>query len=274
MPLDPTCARDYSPLPDRLAADWQRLCAACPDPSTRPGWADHHALHRLAGLQEAVARIQRPDGGEQRDAVLLALLTLAQGGDDVAGRVVLHALLPRALRLAGGLLHRPDVRGDRDEACALATAALWQAVMTYPLSRRPAQVAANLSMDALALVQRGHTGSSRYAPTYPELPLGDMSPFDRPTDPGDAVPDAELLELLAWAVRARVVNLAQARMLARVYALDGQPADVAAAARLYKVSCAGLRQRCHRLARRIGQATLAEGLDTAEDVDRAGPLAA
>lgn len=69
-----------------------------------------------------------------------------------------------------------------------------------------------------------------------------------------------------------MLELAQARLLARAYALDGQPAGSSAqVAAQYGLSAAALRQRCHRLARRLGQAAVAAGILPAGD-SRAGVL--
>jgi hypothetical protein len=60
---------------------------------------------------------------------------------------VLQAMLGKAVRVAGTMPRRDAIRGDREEAPAWAIAALWQAIATYPVARRPARVAANLALD-------------------------------------------------------------------------------------------------------------------------------
>jgi len=82
---------------------------------------------------------------------------------------------------------------------------------------------------------------------------------DDPAGPADA----QLCTVLAWAVRSSVLRLDEAQLLARVYGLDGGPADAGPAlAAECGLSWAALRQRCHRIARRVGQAAVAAGIDS------------
>ncbi len=138
-----------------------------------------------------------------------------------------------------------------------------------PLAARPGRVTATLAPDTLALVQRGHTGSSHFARTFPGQPFGDLRGFGKagrydvePDETAGRV-DAELLVLLAWAVRNHVLALDQAGLLARVYAVDGRPADTAAVAPGHGGSWSTLRQRCHLPARRLGQAAITAGISAA-----------
>ncbi len=172
------------------------------------GWsASQPPLAGFTGLAQIVAGISTDEAG--RDAILLALLELAQDGDRLAGRVVLQAMLGRAVRVASSIVRRPDVAGDRDEAQAVAVAALWQAISTYRLAARPRRVAANLALDTLALVQRGHLGSSYRLRAFPEWPCADPAVLARRAAHYDIGPDelagpvdAELCMLLAWGCAA------------------------------------------------------------------------
>jgi hypothetical protein len=267
-PCTPDLARHWAceSLPSRLNVEWRALCDSPDTAVVVAGWASGHpALAGLDGLESVLRRIAGMDQ-TGRDGVLLALLELARDGDGLASRVVLQAMLPKAVRVAMSVVRRPDVLGDREEAQARAVAALWQAIVTYPLAARPGRVAANLALDTLAVVQRGHTGSSHFAPTFPEQPFADLRVLGEathhdvgPDDPAGPA-DAELFVLLAWGVRNAVLDLGQARLLARVYALDGRPADSRTIAAELGISWPALRQRCSRLARRLGQAAVAAGI--------------
>lgn len=261
-----------SSLPSRLNAEWRELSTAPSTGSALARWAAAcPALAEVGSLPELLRQISRTEPA-RRDPMLLALLALGQDGDRLAGRVVLQVMLPKAVRVAMSVVRRPDVGGDREEAYATAVAALWQVIATYPIGRRPRRVTANLALDTLAVVQRGHTGSSHFTRSFPERACADLrqvcEPVHHDPDPDELTGpvDAELLMLLAWGVRTGVMELDQARLLARAYALDGQPAgsstEVAAQCGL---SPAALRQRCHRLARRLGQAALAAGILPAGD---------
>lgn len=270
-------ASHWSPtsLASQLNLEWRRLCQA---PASNVALARWSALHPvLAGyhdLPDLLCAVAREPAS--RDALLLALLELARAGERLAGRVVLQAMLGKAVRLATSIASRPDVLGDRQEAQAAAVAALWQVIATYPLAARPRRVAANLALDTLALMQRGHTGSSHHIRTFPEQPVADPSHLlhgashaagvDQPGGPVDA----ELLVLLAWSVREGVLTLAEARLLARVYGCDASSVPAKTVAAELGVSWPALRQRCHRLARRVGRAAVAAGINAGTDVGDQG----
>lgn len=257
-------------LPSRLNAEWRSLCDAPATAAVVGSWTSgRQALTGLDSLDEVLRRITDGDLA-CRDGVLLALLELARAGDRLAGRVVLQAMLPKAVRVAMSVARRPDLLGDREEAQARAVAALWQAIATYPLTARPGRVSGNLALDTLALVQRGHTGSSHFAPAFPEQPfadlhvLGEAGRHDVGPDELVGPADAELLVLLAWAVRTRVLKLHEARLLTTIYLADGHAADTQGIAAELGISRAALRQRCSRLARRVGHAAVAAGISTAD----------
>jgi hypothetical protein len=227
---------------------------------------DH--VSTLDGVLALVAQAFPPTG----DAVLLALVERAQAGDALAGRTVLQAMLGKAVRVAGTVARRDDVRGDREEALARAVAALWQAIATYPVARRPTRVSANLALDTVALAQRGHTGSSHFRLSYREVPVADVGSVgpvaQHHRDSADLCgpADAELLTLLAWAVRHRVVDLDDAQLLLRVYTVDehGRPADARMVAEQTGLTWPTLRQRCRRLAQRVGAAAVEAGIGRSE----------
>jgi DNA-directed RNA polymerase specialized sigma24 family protein len=119
------------------------------------------ALRSWAAHEVALARFQVPDRliaflwdrrvpPAEKDAVLLALLRLART-EELAGRVVLQAMLPGLKRLARALLKR----GPNGEEPVLDREAVWELlflemlgrIKTYPLERRPGKVAANLIGD-------------------------------------------------------------------------------------------------------------------------------
>jgi hypothetical protein len=117
------------------------------------------------------------------------------------------------------------------------------------------------------------TGSSHFRPSFPEQPyadlteLGDARGCDTDHDEPTGAVDAQLLTLLAWAVRTGVLEPLEAQWLTRIYLgrdRDGEPAEGPAVAAELGISWVALRQRCHRLARRLGQAAEAAGLTRAD----------
>ena len=73
------------------------------------------------------------------DPWLAQLIAAAQGGDELAGRCVVQAVLGRLVAIA-----RRDSRLDVDQLVG----ALWLRILAYPLERRPRAIASNLALDA------------------------------------------------------------------------------------------------------------------------------
>jgi hypothetical protein len=257
-----------SDLAGQLNREWAELVGA---PGTAPAltqWAltcpELTDVSTLDGVLALVARAVP----SVRDAVLLALVERAQSGDALAGRTVLQAMLGKAVRVAGTVARRDDVRGDREEALARAVAALWQAIATYPVARRPARVAANLALDTVALAQRGHTGSSHFRPSYQEMPVADVgnvgpvAQHHRDVADGCGPPTPSCSRCWPGPCAHRVVDLDEAQLLLRVYTVDehGRPADGRMVAEQAGLSWPTLRQRCRRLAQRIGAAAVEAGI--------------
>jgi hypothetical protein len=281
FPTDGLTAAEHwssASLPSRLNREWALLCDSAAGRQAVRDWAvaaeGQDALSGLVyvdGLQALIHLLHGTDvEAGDRDAVLVGLLDRAQDGDRLAGRVVLQTMLPAAVRLAQAISSRPDVLGDQDEAFAVVLAALWQVIATYPVARRRERVAANLYLDTLAVVRRGSTSSThRAALVFPEQSYADIrlaaepAGLDAGQDDLAGPPDAQLCTVLAWAVRSGVLSLDEARLLARVYGFDGGPTESGPElAAQYDLSWPALRQRCHRIARRVGRAAVAAGIDS------------
>ncbi|SEF17228.1 hypothetical protein [Jiangella alba] len=229
----------------RLNDEWDRLRAGGqPDAVAR--WAAAEpalsGCRRLADVEAAVAAA----GGA--DAVLIALLRLAHAGDPLAGRTVLQLMLGKAIRIAAGHAGR-DSREALEHA---AVAALWTVIATYPTTRRPARVAANLAMDTLGVVSRELAHRRTETPAEPDV-LAAVAGIGA----GDTA-DTGLTELLAWAVDAKAVSVADARLLLDIYAPAPGVEGGAAAAERAGISWAAARQRASRAARRIAVAVRAD----------------
>ena len=124
---------------EALDREWQELDQRHPGTVTR--WAGRHdvlAAYRSFDDVLSVAKLYS-------DPVLGALLIEVSLGDQLAGRVVLQALIGRMVRMA-----QRDPRASIDDYLAR----LWSAIGSYPLERRRARIAANLSLDTLKAVCR------------------------------------------------------------------------------------------------------------------------
>lgn len=183
-------------------------------------WGGALAGHR--DLAELLAAIR-----DRPDRLLGALLHESAAGDLLAARTVLQAMLGKVVRLAQAC---PDA-GTHE-----FVAALWCRIRTYPLSRRPTSIAANLALDTRKDVLR-QLSADRAAlrPTAGQLPSG-------APDQGDLGHD-DARWVVAVAEEQGLIDPVTATVLRAVY-LDGANSRVAAA-RL-GTSPGMIRYRCSR----------------------------
>ncbi|MFZ0161044.1 MAG: hypothetical protein WAL50_18595 [Kineosporiaceae bacterium] len=241
-----------------LAQEWIRLND---DPATTiliRRWERRYPL--LRGIQRPADILAAIDAGtpEVRDALLVTLIELFHLGQHLAGRIALQAMLPKlsAYAFRSAVTGRLDTR--RADRFQRVLCEFWDVLIAYPVERRPTRVAANLAMETLHRLTE--------AEAHPEVPL-DPSQISGLVDGRAERPSAErevssgwnLDELLAWAVRRKVVSAADARLLAEVYGetpgSSGSTRDVGAAYRTHAArtgtSPAALRQRTHRAKARL-----------------------
>ena len=190
----------------RFDADWDQLADAnlAPPLSVTAG----EALHRA-----------RREG----DPWLAQLIAAAQGGDELAGRCIVQAVLGRLVAMA-----RRDSRLGVDELVG----ALWLRILAYPLERRPRAIVSNLVLDARKDV-------------VAELrPL----PVSQPTEPRR---HAVAANVLVEAVRIGIIDAPIAEVMSSVYVwgLSGE-----AAARRHGVTQTTVRWRCSAGMRRLALA--------------------
>lgn len=182
------------------------------------------ALARFADAAALVSFLHGAAPYEQKDAVLLALLSRARF-EPLAGRVALEAIRPGLLGLLARLPRHDDE--THEQAQALILAAAWQRIRRYPVERRPRRVAANLLLDTLHETTRALREPARdAADTLPWSALAEQTAEAE----GEDV-DGDVEELMRRAVRAG--------------ALSGTEAELVLASRIDGVSL-------HDLARRTG----------------------
>lgn len=208
------------------------------------------ACVRWAGLRGALAGCARPDEVLERvarapDEVLLALLEEAAGGDRVAARVVLQALLPKAVLMAS-----VDPAAEVDDYVT----ALWCEIAAYPVRRRHTSVAANLALDTLKAVRRERRPVLDVAmPPHLVVLAAERRAGHGPaaaarSSPGSAETSAE--EVLRLAREHRLVDPRTSDLLRSVYAegLSGE-----AAGRRHGLSAVAVRSRCSRAVRHLAR---------------------
>ncbi|MFT3876502.1 MAG: hypothetical protein QM708_08790 [Propioniciclava sp.] len=192
-----------------LNAEWAELSTS---PLPTPWLLAHDGFEEGDTLGDIPRRVR-----ERPDATLLALLTLHRGGDALAARAVIQAMVPKMVLMAGR-----DPESSFDDYLG----ALWLRIVTYPLERRRRAIAANLALDTLKSV----TATAR-APRPAGLVWEPVDPLD------DAAP------VLAAGVRLGVIDARTSRTLATVY-LAGRTS--AAAGQVLGVSADAVRWRCSK----------------------------
>ena len=246
--------QEAAPILRQLSHDWSRLCALSSMRHTLRRWsAANSCFEGISSLGELLDRIDAGDE-EQADRLLLGLVRLAQAGHQLAARVVLQAMLPKLARMSRTT--RPSSNDDRrrNDRAHIAVATFWEVIYAYPVTRRQSRVAANLALDTL---HRLTTDLRR--------PPGDI-----PMDPGETAdrlattaqesthhpagtpsPDADLLEVIAWALDVEAITADEATILVRVYLPAAGDAGRIELAEDMGISHAALRQRTSRARRRL-----------------------
>lgn len=194
------------------------------------------ALTGVPGVRKLAALTREGGDRARADEVLGALVrwAAADGGDDPdAVLVLLHLLAPGAYALADRLADL-DATGDM---VALVVGQLAIEIRQFPWRRRRRSFAANLLLDTRRAVLR-ELGFVRGARPR-EIPLpgggmgwGDLVNVARPPEVDQLSPMTDLVDVLAWAVRRRVADPADLRLVWQVeHRRDygtGAVADVAA----------------------------------------------
>ena len=228
----------------RLDEEWAALQEDAEAVEACTRWSA--GLPELAGCGGPADVLDRVPGAPDR--VLGHLLAQVRGGDSLAGRVVLQALLPKVVRMAA-----VDPSADVDDYLT----ALWCVVATYPLHRRPSSVAANLALDTLKAVRR-ERGPATDVVTAPHLVMvaADLRP-GHVVGSDARVPGPSAVGVLERARRHRLVDPVTTDLLRSVYAegLSG-----ASAARRHGLSPGSVRSRCSRAVKLLaGHAELLSG---------------
>ncbi len=202
-------------------------------------WGDRHeALAPYRSLDDVLSGARL-----NSDAVLAALLTEVSAGDQLAGRVVLQALIGRMVCMA-----QRDPRASVDDYLAR----LWCVIGSYPLKRRPVRIAANLSMDTLKAISQEHRWLGRGDVTlWPSESLEELlEPTGLDGSPYDLSPpvDVEVQQVLEASSMLRLIGDSDASLLRSIYA-DGMSSTQAAGQ--FHTSASMVRVRCSKVVRQL-----------------------
>jgi hypothetical protein len=234
----PGCQSRLMRLVEALDREWRELVRSCPVAATC--WLDRHdALIPCRSLDD-ILRVAKVNS----DPVLDALLTEVSGGDQLAGRVVLQAMIGRMVRMA-----QRDPRSGVEDYLA----ALWCVINSYPLSRRPVRIAANLSMDTLKAVSEEHRWLRRGAVTL--LPSSEsleqlLEPVMLDGSSYDSLPplDVEVRRVLGAGTLLSLIDDSDAALLQSTYVDRMGGSRVA---RRFHTSEGAVRVRCSRIVRHL-----------------------
>ncbi|MFM9920910.1 hypothetical protein [Lacisediminihabitans sp. H27-G8] len=202
---------------------------------------------------ELLAMIRQTSGCDQ-DALLHLLLRLGRDGNAAADRVLLQALIPAAQRIAQRVRGLDDL--ERADRAGYAIGAAWESIRTYRMHLE-VRVMANLTMNMLRFLAPEPSANERLIAartiTVTDQFLETVSAAWAP----EPTPEAELANLLAWAVGRRILERAEVALL--IKASLGEQTHAAIAAEM-GLSLEGLRSRLTRIRRRLSTAAQTEYL--------------
>lgn len=233
-----------------LTQEWDEVHAPTPLPHEwRLIAAD---MHDLETVDELLVEMGPRGRFANDDAVYLAMITRAQAGEDLAGRLLLQRLWPRCVQLLGTCSGR-----GLDDQAADVHAAAWEAIMTYPLSRSQ-KVRINLSMQVLHHLpqESNHGAIARGHDLHDLMADSDAPSWNVGASEGGFSAAAEVSELLLWAMDHEVVTRQECAMVYRA-TLDAETSTSAALEEIaHEVGVTGrcMRGRYARVVDRIAAA--------------------
>lgn len=190
----------------------------------------------------------------ERDLAHHRLIELAQQGHHASMNVLLVAFRPLARSVAHRLAPTAFQGMPMEQAVDAATSALWETIMTYPLSR-DRHVAGNLRGELLKRVSREFG-----APRNREVPAEDSLLDDLLNDQSSTGATVgrtaleNLTTVLMWAVSHDVVSRTEVRLLVQIELADDPGAARQEAADELELSRDSLNRRVHRIRTKLMKA--------------------
>jgi hypothetical protein len=248
---DAVPSRVASPLFRQLITEWVALNALPSSAAAVHKWGRLQPVlsgHRVPGdLVDAIDAA----GPAGKDEILGALIRLFQEGHQLAGRVVLQSMLIKIGRITMRTRATSSDNAWAEDRRHMAVAEFWDVLAGYPLQRRPRKIPANLALDTLHRLTgetRGQRPDRPLDPTeLPEEHCGRLmtTAFADPENIGLTV-DADLVQVVTWAVGRNVITAQDAELLVQVYLPEPGTSGTAAAATRLGLTDAAIRQRCSR----------------------------
>ncbi|GAA1435918.1 hypothetical protein GCM10009616_34360 [Microlunatus lacustris] len=244
--------RVASPLYRQLIQEWVHVNTLTSSTVAAARWGRLEPV--LAGHARPADLVDAVDSAtcEEQDSMLLALMRLTQAGHQLAGRVVLQLMLPKLGRMTNRTSGTTSDNAWSEDRRHIAVAEFWDVVATYPVSRRTRKVAANLALETLRRLTAATRGPR------PDLPVDEQdlhralpsTAADQHSHTNELTTEADLVQVISWAVNTGVLTADDGRLLHLVY-LSGTNGGRDDAATQYGLTAAAVRQRCSRARRRL-----------------------
>jgi hypothetical protein len=266
----------------RMNHDWESLSRDPRAADHVTSWAAEHPVFAGARVPQDVAdrlvELYRLSDWHGHDQALAALFSRATTNDydgQLAWRVAVRVLMPRAIRVAKTQLRNRDW----DEVISTMLSALFEVVRTYPLHRRPRLLFVTAIRETLKLARRtlaadldgrtevrwiarntAQSAGNRSLALDPSTHLALAELLARAaelqlvgSDETELVPDdarTELLALITWAVDIRALTVSDARRIRDYYLVrSDSTAPAHRTTRAMGAEGARLRQRASRAVR-------------------------
>lgn len=253
----------------QLCEEWARLADSTAVSRTMQRWGrTEPALKGYSNFGELLDAIDEA-APRQTDEILAALIRVFHRGQQLAGRAVLQALLPKLSRLAKSRAGSDNLDLAAEDRRCNVIATFWQ-VLAKPGAGRAHDIAGQLALDTLHQLTAGsrrkdqqddlvvepvwferhseaaRTDTALWGPDIAERVIASLAPDEQ----------SRLPELLSWGLRGNTISRAEAAAIAAVH-YSGPRKSAQVAAEL-GVSAATLRQRCSRGTRALVAAVRAD----------------
>ena len=254
-------ARDYVFAP--LESEWRAVASGAPARRALRAWATAApALDGFASPAEVVGALGRLGDSTRSHALLAGLLVVADV-DELAAQAVLQAIVP-GLRRAAQRRWKPTTPGPwahADDVAADAVSAAWAAIRVHA-GRRHDRPAAVIIRAVEGRLRRTHDTWRRQAACAAPLLAGN-EPSQSGLDAARTI-EEQAADLIADAMRAEVVNPAEARLL---FATGVLGHTVALAGRMIGASGNDAYRHLHQ-----ARASLRPQVEDSSDVDEAARM--
>jgi DNA-directed RNA polymerase specialized sigma24 family protein len=207
----------------------------------RAAWSrDEPAIAGFATPAEVVRRCQVRGDSKTSNELFGALLRLAEA-DELAGRAVLHAILPALVGLTHRVRTGPGTAWpDPDQLDQDVVTIAWEQIvrLSGQALQWPAMAVVNATWERLRTVRAQHQRHNR--------PLVELSEATPAEEYGERPAAEQLLALLGEAVRQGAIDTESASLIFRTRVAGFSPAEIAAASGRHAKAVYKQRDRAER----------------------------